>query len=287
MRARDFVLLGGGKAANVAYFARCVGVPAVLLARLGNDILAEVALENLGKSGVDLSHVCRVEGAATGVAMISVQSDGDKAIIMASNANTEWRESDASDAIAAVMAAPAGSLLVADLELPAFVIERSMQAARNRGFKTVLDPSPAERMMPQFYALADVLTPNLAEARQLTDQAIASAGEAERAAAMLRQRGTHTVLVKLTRGDSVLCSADESRHLKSVPVKAVDTTGAGDAFAAALALGLMEGRSMRDATMLAMAASSIAVEIYGAQPAYPDRASLEARFGQIDLANRH
>lgn len=86
--------------------------------------------------------------------------------------------------------------------------------------------------------------------------------------------------------DSVLCSADESRHLKSVPVKAVDTTGAGDAFAAALALGLMEGRSMRDATMLAMAASSIAVETYGAQPAYPDRATLEERFRQVDLANR-
>lgn len=286
MIVRDFVVLGGGKAANVAYFARRVGVPAVLMGRLGDDFLAGLAIESLERSGVDLSHTRRVEGAATGVAMISVRADGDKAILMASNANMAWQEEDAEDAVSAVLSAPEGSVLVVDLEVPAFVIERSAQAARRRGFKIVLDPSPAERMLEHLYALGDVLTPNVAEARQLTGQAIANAHDAKRAAAMLRQRGTGTVLLKLGGGDCVLCSAGGSRHLQSVPVEPVDTTGAGDAFAAALAIGLLEGRSMQDAALLAVAASSIAVATYGSQPAYPERTSLEERFREVEAANR-
>lgn len=283
--ARDLVMIGGGKAANVAYFARRVGVPAVLIAHLGDDFLAGIALESLQRSDVDLSHVRRVDGATTGLSMISVRADGDKAILLASNANASWQERDAEEAVAVVRAAPEGSVLVADLEIPVFVVERAAAAARERGLNVVLDPSPAERMTQRLYELADVITPNRSEAKQLSGRPIENGGDAEEAAAMLQQRSGGSVLLKLG-GDCVLADTEGLQRFRSIAVEAVDTTGAGDAFAAALAIGLLEGRRLREAALLAMAASSIAIQSYGSQPAYPDRAQLEARVSELVAANR-
>jgi ribokinase len=112
--ARDFCRLGGGKAANVAFLARRLDVGAQLLARVGDDDLKEQALQPLREIGVDLSRTSAVPGHSTGVALIAVRPDGQKAIILAGNANEAWTRDGAGEVVAAIERAPEGSVLVVD-----------------------------------------------------------------------------------------------------------------------------------------------------------------------------
>lgn len=180
--ARDFLMTGGGKAANVAFLARRLGRPARLFGHVGDDVLADQALRSLERAGVDLAGVTRVEGVATALSMIVVRPDGEKAIILAPNANDAWNDDDADAVAAAIGNAPQGSVLVVDLEVPEDVVRRAVEAARRaareHGFRVVLDPSPADRMPDDLYALVDVITPNPSEARTLTGIEIRSAGDA-------------------------------------------------------------------------------------------------------------
>ncbi|MEC4813287.1 MAG: PfkB family carbohydrate kinase [Scytonema sp. PMC 1069.18] len=112
--AHDFVQLSGGKAANVAYLTRCLGVSATLIARVGSDTLKEQALQPLRDIGIDLQYVLAVEGKSTGVSMITVPPDGKKGIILAENANNNWSQEDVSVVRTAIESAPSGSVLVVD-----------------------------------------------------------------------------------------------------------------------------------------------------------------------------
>jgi ribokinase len=103
---RDFLRLGGGRAANVAFFARKLGLEACLLAQVGDDDLAEQALAPLRNIGVDLSRVAAVEGCGTGVAMITVQPDGKKGIVAAGNANEAWTSEQAAEVVEVIEEAP-------------------------------------------------------------------------------------------------------------------------------------------------------------------------------------
>lgn len=272
---RDFLMTGGGKGANVAYLAGRLGVLATLIGHIGDDLLGEQALRSLRAVGVDLHAIRVIPACQTGVALIVVRSDGEKTIIAVGNANDAWTPVDADDAIALVAAAPPDTILVADLEVPTFVVQRVVEAARRRNYRIVLNPSRAERMPDALYPLIDYITPNAFEAWRLTGIAIESVGAAFRAGQALVDRGVRTALVKLARGGCVVVTRDWREYLPSAPVQVIDTTGAGDAFAGALSVALLEGRSVRAAARFAVAAADLSVQSYGAQPSYPTRADIE------------
>src|SRR5437867_3672159 len=107
--ATDFLMISGGKAANIAYLCRKLGLGSRLLARLGDDLLADPALEPLQKIGVDLSGVRRVASSATGASLIAVRRDGDKAILLAANANEAWNSDDENAVAESIASSPKGS----------------------------------------------------------------------------------------------------------------------------------------------------------------------------------
>ncbi len=280
--ARDFLMIGGGKAANVAYLARRLGVDARLLAHVGDDLLADRALEPLQRIGVDLRGVRRVSGQATAVALIDVRSDGDKAIILANNANDAWGSDDEKEIETAVAAAPSGSVLALDLEVPVGIARRAMSAAKNHGMVVVLDPSPAGRVEAGLYELADYMTPDNGEAERITGIRVQSVEDGFRAGEQLLQRGARAALVKLgSEGCAFSTTGGARLHVRPAPRKAVDTTGAGDAFTGALAVALLEQRKPEEAACFAVAAAAIAVTRYGSQPSYPDRPELEREVTQV------
>jgi ribokinase len=281
---QDFLMIGGGKGANVAFLACRLGVNARLLARVGEDALAEEALRPLREVGVDLGATKHVAGEQTGVALITVRPEGDKGIILAANANAAWTPTDAEEVATAVRDAPPGSVLVADLEVPASIVQRALETARQHGLRAVLDPSPAGRLIPALYPAVDYLTPNPAEAEQLTNMPVRSVEDAFRAGEVLLERGVGAALMKLGAGGCVVVSAGMREHLPAVPVRVVDQTGAGDAFAGALAVALLEGQQVNEAARFAVAAATLAVTRYGSQPSYPTRAELERWIAQGDQA---
>jgi ribokinase len=275
MAGRDLLVTGGGRAANVAFLARKIGAPSLLLARMGEDDFGAMALRGLQRMAVDLRYVRRNAGEATGVAMIAVRPNGEETMLYAAGANEHWRAQDTAAALAAVAEAVTGSVLVADLEPPTEVVTKIARACRDRGFAIVLDPSPPEKIAPELYRLSDCITPNRVEASALAGFPVRTSEDALRAAITLHERGTPAAFVKLQDGGCVMVADDGARLLLPPKVPVIDKTGAGDAFAGALAVALLSGWPMQDAARLAVAAGAAAVRGYGAQPSYPDRPELE------------
>lgn len=272
---RDFLCAGGGKAANVAAFARKLGMGARLFAHVGDDVLAERALAPLRAAEVDLTGVVVVPGCSTGVAMITVPPDGQKGIVLSPNANDAWTEHTAATVAQVIEKSPSGSVLVVDCEVPVFVVERAVEAASRRGISIILDPSPADRVTDPLIASARVVVPNGAEAEMLTGIACGDVRSAAEAGRRLLDRGAEAACVKLGKGGCVLAAGDAATHIPGASVEVVDTTGAGDAFAGALAVACAEGRPLPEAARFAAAAAHRTVTGYGSQAALPTRDQIE------------
>jgi ribokinase len=279
--ASDFLQLSGGKAANVAYLTRKLGHPARLIAHVGTDHLAEQALKPLQEAGVDLQFVHQVEGEPTGVSMITVPPDGQKGIILAANANLAWKQEDISTVQDAIASAPAGSVLVVDYEVAQFIVEAAIATACEHNIPVILDPSPADRVNQSLFSKVTYLVPDAGEAEKLATIKIDSVDHARQAAQYFLKQGVKNPCVKLKDGGCVLVNHEQMLHIPPVSVDVVDATGAGDAFAGALAVAVLEGRSLRDAITFATAASHVTVTRYGSQPAYPNRSEINAMFEQL------
>lgn len=284
--ATDFVRLGGGKAANVAFLARKLGHPARLLARVGGDDLREQALAPLRAAGVDLDHVSVAQGMATAVSMIAVLPDGKKSIVLAGNANDAWDEGDEDRIAGIVGAAPPGSLLVADYEVPARVVAAAVKAARARSMPVVIDPSPSDRAEHTILAMATALAPNASETEGVTGIAVDGPEAAAEAARRLAGLGIALPCVKLRDGGCVALHDGRITHVPAVPLDVRDSTGAGDAFAGGLAIAMMEGQAPLDAVVFATAVSHLAVTAYGSQEAYPTRKEIEALLPRLSAGLR-
>ncbi|KAA2213418.1 ribokinase [Teichococcus oryzae] len=267
----DFVRLGGGKAANVALLARRLGHPAELIGRVGDDDLREQALAPLRRAGVGLGAVSVAPGQSTAVSMICVLPDGGKTIALAGNANDAWDAPAREAGERAVAAAPDGSVLVADWEVPPDVVAAILATACRKGLRVVLDPSPSERMRPELLRGIAAMAPNASEAGSLAGLKVEGPEDAARAARHLAGHGVPLVCVKLSDGGCVLLEGGRLTHVPAVPVEVVDSTGAGDAFSGALAVALLEGKDAVAAAAFAVTASHLAVTAYGSQEAYPDR----------------
>lgn len=281
--ARDFVRLGGGKAANVAYLARKLGADVQLLGRVGDDDLAEQALKPLRELDVRLDGVKRVPQTATGVAMITVPPDGKKGIVLAGNANYCWSDGDIEDVQQAIQSAPANAVLVLDCEVSLPVVEAAARTAHERGLQVILDPSPADKVSDTLLSYVTVVTPNASETQQLTGVSCDDVDAAQEAGRRLIGRGAAAAAVKLPDGGCVLVEPEQTVQVTAVPVDVDDTTGAGDAFAGALAVALAEQQSRAEAVRLAVAASHQAVTGYGSQAVLPNREQLLQLAGRLRM----
>ncbi len=277
LAAHHFTRLSGGKGANRAFLARHLGVQAWLLGRVGDDDLRGQALGSLSADGVDLAGVSVAEGRPTAFSVIAVPPSGKKAILLAGNANDAWDDAAAQRAADRVTAAPVGSVLSVDYEVPAVVVRLAAEAAQARGLALVVDPSWPDRVERGVLRHALAVAPNAGEVEVLVGIKAADPASAAEGARRLATLGPRLAFVKLGDGGCVLAEAGGTvTHIPPVEVPVVDTTGAGDAFTGALAVALLERKPARDAALFAVAASHLAVTAWGSQPAYPDRARIEA-----------
>lgn len=283
--ARAFFRRAGGKAGNVAVFAARLGIPTQLLGRVGDDDLAEQALGPLRALDIDVSGVSVAQGHSTGTAMIGVPSDGNKTILLATNANAQWDDAALAHLQKAIGAAPAGSVLALDFEVSRAALDTALEAAQSRDMPVVADPSFAENIRAADLAKLRVVTPNTAEAGTIAGRKVDTEADAVAAARYMVEAGTRIACVKLANGGCVMAERDAVHTLKAPAVDVVDKTGAGDAFTAAMAVALLEGRSPRQAALWGVAASSVAVMHAGSQEAYPDRDRFEQMLAKVGDAN--
>lgn len=272
----EFATFPGGKGANQAVAAARLGGRVSMVGRVGRDSFGEQLLESLSREGVEISHVGVDTKHATGVALITVDHSGQNNIAVASGANYTLTKEHVISALGSIEQL---DLLVMPLETPMETIETAAFLAKKRRAKILLNPAPAQPLTNDLLALIDVLVPNEHEAAQLTGFGFSGDEEAGHAAKELLDRGTGSVVLTLgARGALVLEKSGETvTYSRQDPftVTVVDTTAAGDAFVAALAVGLGEGRSLTEAARFANAAGALTVTKPGAQPSLPKRSEVE------------
>lgn len=262
----SFSLVMGGKGANQAVAAARAGAATRFVGCVGEDMFAPVVREGLAAAGVNLAHMREVPG-QTGIAHIRVDGAGENDIVMVPLANDALGSAQIDAALEE--AAPAGGVLLTQLEIPAAATMHAIRGARSRGFTVVLDPAPARELDEQIWPLIDVVTPNETEATLLTGIAVESREDAVRAGQWFLDRGVGAALITLAGAGSVLVTPGERHDLAPHPVTVVDTTAAGDAFAGYLAAGLAAGHGLVAAIERAGAAGALAVTRRGASPSIP------------------
>ncbi len=268
----DFYTAPGGKGANQAVAAARMGASVRMIGRVGNDLFAPQLLGNLRACGVDVSGVMEDPDATSGVAMILLDASRQNRILVASGANMRCDDTQVDAVKSALDGADA---LMLQCEIPAAVSLKAARIAKEIGVRVVWDPAPADAFPPEAYALVDVLTPNQAEAAALTGIDVTDVASAESAARALVQRGVRAAVVKMAERGAFYLSNDDSGYVLPFGVEAVDTVAAGDAFGAAMACALAEGKPLSEAVRFGAAAGAFAVTRPGAQDAMPTRSEVE------------
>lgn len=263
----------GGKGANQAVAARRLGAEVRLVACLGQDAHGDQIAEQLIGEGIPADGLIRVQDAATGIALIVVDAEGRNQIAVAPGANMKLLPERARQHASLVAWA---QVLLCQLEVPVSTVEWSLATAREHGVLTILNPAPAQPLPDSLLGLVDCLTPNAGEAETLAGIAAEEAESAAEAAQRLLARGVKRVIVTLGAQGVLFCDGAAAVHFPVFPVSAVDTTGAGDAFNGALAVGLAAGGTWEEAIPLANAAAALACTRRGARSSLPDRAQVEA-----------
>ncbi|MFG2953304.1 ribokinase [Streptomyces sp. NPDC048291] len=266
----DLATHPGGKGANQAVAAARLGARTALLARVGDDAHGRLLLDSQRAAGADPVGVL-VGGAPTGVALITVDPSGDNSIVVSPGANGRLTPADVQ---AAVSLFHASRVVSAQLEIP---LETVLEAVRNLapGSRFVLNPSPPRPLPGEVLAACDPLIVNEHEARVILGEACVSEEPADWARLLLA-KGPKSVVVTLGAEGALVADGGGVSHVPSVKVDAVDTTGAGDAFTAALAVRLGAGASLAEAAAYAARVGAAAVTKRGAQESYPTAAEVDA-----------
>jgi ribokinase len=273
MHGSDFVVVGGGKGANQATAAARLGAPVQFIGAVGADDFGARRIAEMREAGVDVSGIARLADVPTGVALITVNAQGENTIIIAAGAN--WRVMP--EAISGrMLAMAAGGALVAQLELPLETVAAGLARAREAGLTTILNAAPYTSEARHLLQHVDILIANEVEAGDLAEWASAVSEEnAADVAARLRARGPHTVIVTLGAAGVAVSTSDETRHIPAPRVAVVDTTGAGDCFTGAFAAALVADMDLAEAARRAVAAASYSTTIFGATTGMPTTEQLD------------
>jgi ribokinase len=261
----------GGKGANQAVMAARLGARVAMVGALGDDLYRDMTLATLAGEGIDAAHVARVAG-SSGAASIWVEADGTNRIIVVAGANDLVEPAAAARAVAE---AAAVDVVVGQLEIPQAATLGAFEAATARSARTVLNPAPATTLDPALLAVTDWLVPNERELELLAGAPIANDDAA------LAEYATATgvrLVVTLGADGAVVVEHGLATRVPAPTARASDTTGAGDAFVGAFAVGLALGVPAVSAARLGVACASDSVTRPGAQASYPDRGpALELR----------
>lgn len=260
-----FLTIPGGKGANQAVAAARLGASVAMVGCVGDDAFGKQLYDGLVAEGVDVTHVARLEGIGSGTASITV-AGGENNIVVVPAAN--GRVTPAQVEAARDMIRGAQALLV-QLEIPLDAVDAALRIAQEEGTPVILNPAPAQRLPLEWLSRVRFLTPNQHELATVLGAPLDADFRD------LMQRAPCPVV--LTRGEDGAWFRDgdvEPRHQPGFKVHAVDSTGAGDTFNAALAVHLAQGLDV--AVRRACAAAAIKVSRLGAQAGMPRAAEVDA-----------
>lgn len=257
----------GGKGCNQAVAIARLGGKVNFISKIGKDAYGKLALETLKKNNINTENIIQDEKLQTGVAGILVdKQSGKNAINVIVGAPNSLKINEMNNQINLIKSS---KIFLTQLEIPKDVTLHCLKTAKENGCLTILNPAPASEISKEFYSYIDYFTPNETEAEFYTGIKITNEKEAKQAADKLINLGIKKIIITLGEKGLFYSDGQEEIHLKASSVKAIDTTGAGDAFNGALAFSLSKGKPIKACLELANKAAGLSTTKLGAGDAMP------------------
>ena len=266
-----FLMNPGGKGANQAVAAARLNGMVTFVAKTGNDVFGSEAKHLFDKEHIDTRYLISDENNPSGVALINVDENGENSIVVASGSNGTLTAYDINEE---VFKTEPNDIFLMQLEIPVGTVEYVAQKAADNGNRVILNPAPARQLSNDLLSCLYMIIPNETEAEILTGIKVTDPVSAEKAARKLYTKGVKNVVITMGGTGAFLFTPGISKMISVVPVKAVDTTAAGDVFCGALAVALSEGKDSEEAVIFANSAAGISVTRMGAQASAPYRSEL-------------
>jgi ribokinase len=263
-----FLMNPGGKGANQAVAAARLGGNVTFVTKTGNDMFGIEAAKIFKEEGIDARFAVTDPFNPSGVALITVDEHGENSIVVAPGSNGTLSPSDIKDD---VFATSSSDIFLMQLEIPPDTVEFAARKASAKGNRVILNPAPARHLSDKLLSSLFMITPNETEAELITGIKVHDIQSAENAAKILRAKGVLNTVITMGSSGAYILSGTISRLIPVIPVKATDTTAAGDVFNGALAVAISEGLEIEDAVVFANKAAAISVTRMGAQASAPYR----------------
>jgi len=271
----------GGKGSNQAVGCARLGAEVAFIARIGEDDFGEMALRLYREEGIDVAFVRQSSEQSTGVGFILVEAgSGNNCIALDPGANELLSADDVAQCDSAFKSS---ALVLTQLEIPVPAAEAALARGRANGATTILNPAPVRPLPASVLQLVDVLTPNQTEAKVLTGRSPDDAANPEEVAQDLIRLGVRQVVITLGERGALIVNASSSKHIPAIRLPAVDTTGAGDAFNAGLAMALASGEALESAVEFAVVTGGMAVTKESVIPSLPRRDEVMQLYRQRSL----
>jgi len=261
----------GGKGANQAVSVAKLGKKTCLIGAVGQDSAGNQLIQNLKANNVDTTHIIQSKESGTGTFVAIVDSTGENTMVGTKGANDSLTTEEIENAFRKMNA----KILLVQMETSNESIIAAMKAAKERNMYVILDPAPAEGIFDEAFKYADLVTPNKQETKQITGIEVTDQTSALEAAKKLNKLGIPDVIVKMGENGSLVYQNGNATIVNAIKVKAVDTVGAGDCFAGALASEYLNTNDLVKAAKFASVAAGIKVSRSGGQDAIPNLTEIQ------------
>lgn len=267
-----FFMNPGGKGANQAVAAARLKGNVTFVTKLGNDLFGEQARLLFAKEGIETRYIIMDKKNPSGVALITVDEHGENSIVVAPGSNAALSAYDIDDEL---YGNDSSDVFLLQLEIPVSTVEFVVEKVAEKGNRVILNPAPARQISNELLGSLFIITPNENEAELLSGIKVTDLVSAENAAFKLLKKGVKNVIITMGASGAFFVNGEGSKMIPVVPVKAIDTTAAGDVFNGALAVAVSEGRNLEEAIDFANKAASISVTRMGAQASAPFRNEID------------
>lgn len=252
----------GGKGANQATAVAKLGKQVRLIGAVGNDIYGENIINSLRENKINTEFIKISRSLATGSAIITIDQTAENTMLVMKGANDDLLIEDVESAFKRITDS---KVLLVQMEVPQASVIRAMQLAKEKGMYVILDPAPAEGITVKALDYADVITPNRQETKQLVGIDVSDIESALQAATAFEKMGVKNSIIKMADKGSVVYESGKWEYIEPILVDAVDTVGAGDSFAGALACCTIDGYNLVSAARFATVVGALKVTKLGAQ----------------------
>lgn len=273
----------GGKGANQAVACANFGNNVHLIGSVGNDSYGDQLLEKLSKLHVGTQSIKRSMHHTTGTTVITLDDNAENTIISIKGANDDLDIDHVRNFKHKIEKC---KLLLAQMEIPEAAIIEAMKVAKKSGTFILLDPAPADAISEHVLKYADLITPNLQETKHITGIAVTDYHSAFSAAQMIEKKlGIGNSIIKMGEKGSLVYQKGNATFIEAIKVKAIDTVGAGDCYAGAIASGLVNGNDLVSCAKFATVASALKVTKFGAQEGIPSMKEISDFSKEMGLTN--